>query len=91
MTLATATKMTKPELVKMLADLGYEIEESSARNYTNNLNPPDSWPARACYIVESDTKRGFANVDSRRDENFRKLQELRFNLEPLINGRIYEL
>lgn len=83
-------KTNKEWLKNRLNELGYEIEESSSFNYTNNLNHGKTWKARACYIVESDSKLGFANVNARRDKNFKLLQEFRQN-EFEIAGRIYEL
>jgi hypothetical protein len=83
-------EVTKKQLVDMLARLGYEIEEASSFNYFNTLNGAP-YAARACYVIESDTGLGFANINARRDARFTALQEMRRNNEFWIKGRLYEL
>lgn len=82
---------SKTELVELLADLGYKIDESLSFNYVNNLNPGPSYKARAVSIVQADDGSSFAHVDARRDDNFRRLQALRFNQDILIRGRVWEI
>jgi len=81
---------TKEQLVFDLAQLGYKIEEESSFNYYNTANE-DKWLARSCYIIEIDTRLSFANINARRDDNFKKLQALRTERDYIINGRRYEL
>lgn len=84
--------VTRKDLDRALAALGYRIDDALSFNYVNNLNPGPSYPARSCYIVESDTGIGFAHYkDARRDENFRALQDFRFQPNPVIRGRVYEI
>ena len=82
--------MTKDELLSELDKLGYEIDKSMSFNYMNCSNG-ESYKAKACYIVEKDTKLSFSNIDARKDNNFERLQELRFWIEVTHKGRIYEL
>lgn len=81
---------TKAHLVRELELLGYRIDEKMSFNYRNTLNK-GHYNARACRVVEADTGIGFANVNARRDKNFRKLQDLRQWADVVINGRVYEI
>ncbi len=83
-------KTTKTELSIMIDKLGYKISEKDSFNYINKGNPSKIWKARACYIIEKDSGKGFANIEARRDDNFKALQLLRLE-EYSIRGRIYEL
>jgi len=83
-------KITKKELNIILDNLGYKIAEKDSFNYINKGNPPEIWKARACYIIEKDAGKGFANIAARRDDNFRALQLLRRE-DYEIKGRRYEL
>ena len=82
--------MSQKWLVDELAKLGYEIDESMSFNYFNNLNPPEEWNARSCYLREKDTKLSAFNVNARRDENFKRLQAFRLETY-VIKNRVYEL
>lgn len=83
-------KTTKKSVISKLSSLGYKISEKDSFNYVNKGNPPEIWNARACYIIEKDSGLSFCNINARRDENFKLLQEYRKN-DFIINGRVYEL
>ena len=80
---------TRRQLDRELLAMGYRI--ASHFDYANMLNHGMAYAARSCYIIEADTGIGFANIHARRDANFDKLQSYRFNVQPVIHGRIYEL
>lgn len=72
-------QMSMAEYRAALAQLGYEIDPDSrcaciAKNMTTgNTYPNVNWTPR-----EIDTKRSAFHFESRRDANFKSLQELRF-------------
>lgn len=70
------SKVSYNELKDILKSLGYEIEAESSFNYINTANEI-TYKAKSCYIVESDTGLSFANIEARKDENFKELQRLR--------------
>lgn len=72
--------MTIFEALKLISRLGYQIDKSSSFSYTNNLNASGTYKARSLYLVQKDDKVSAFNVDARRDENFKKLQEFRRNV-----------
>jgi hypothetical protein len=79
-----------------LAAIGYKVDRScDARGNTRYITGEhvgESYPATNLYVVEADTGMSAFHVDARRDENFRKLQELRFRgaLYAIVRGRILE-
>lgn len=84
-------KVSKKWLDNELKSLGYRISKTNSFNYYNGYND-FKYEARACYIVEIDSGLSFANVNARRDINFKALQEFRYNNSYLeIKGRIYEI
>lgn len=78
------------EFLEKLDSLGYEIDNYSSFNYVNNLNQV-THKARSIYIREKDTGRYFAHVESRRDDNFRALQEIRKDWLIVHRNRIWEI
>ena len=87
--LAGAILMNYDELKNQLDKLGYKIDQENSFNYFNSANK-NQYNARSCYIVEKDTGIGFANIKSRKDENFNKLQQLRKNALVIDRNRIIE-
>lgn len=85
------------QLTAVLAGIGYRLDRAlDCRSDNRYLSGPDmgrSYPAVNACIVEADTGLSFANVMARRDDNFRRLQELRFSGElfAVVRGRIFEL
>ena len=83
-------RWTRHELLQELDRLGYKIDEKNCFTYTNNMNGK-SYPARAIYIVEKDSGLCFANIYARRDANFDALQDIRYRVEVINNGKVWEL
>jgi len=83
-------RWNKNELLKELSRLGYKIDSSLSFNYTNNLNKK-SYKARSIYIRETSSGLGCCNIHARRDANFKELQGIRFSVEVIDRGRIWEL
>ena len=80
-----------------LAEIGYKMDRScDARGVTRYLSGEfagATYPATTVYIVEADTGVSFANYrEARRDENFRRLQEMRRSggLYAVVGDRILE-
>jgi len=87
---AGMTPLSKHDLLQELSRLGYSIYEPHCFNYYNTSNKTP-WYARSCYLVEKGSSRSFAHIDSRRDENFKALQELRRSTFTVVNDRMWEL
>ena len=82
--------MDKQELMSTLDKLGYKISKEDSFNYYNSGNEV-KYEAKSCFIIEKDSGLSFANIYARRDNNFRALQELRYNAEIIVSGRIWEI
>lgn len=88
---------TLRQVIDVLAGLGYELDRSldckGDNLYLTGELVGKSYPAINAYVVECDSGLSFANVAARRDENFRRLQELRRSgeLYAVIRGRILEI
>lgn len=83
-------KISSSELEKMLGKIGYRISHKDSFDYTNTSNEI-SFNARSVCIVEGDTGLHFNNPNTRRDNNFRKLQKIRNEFFVFENDRIWEL
>lgn len=88
-------RVTVAEFKARLAALGYRMDRAldclgNAR-YLTGERAGCTYPALTVYVRESDTGLSFANVDARRDSNFRKLQdEFRQNVFAVSRGAIME-
>jgi len=88
---------TLRQVIGVLADLGYKLDRTldckSDNRYLTGEDAGKSYPAINAYVVECDSGLSFADVAARRDENFRRLQELRKSdeLYAVIRGRILEI
>lgn len=78
------------ELVQELDRLGYAINKENSFDYNNRGNEY-SYLAKSLYIVEKGSSRSFANTESRRDANFKALQEIRRSTFVFHKNRIWEL
>ena len=76
------------ELLQIIDNLGYYVKSSFTYSNTSNTI---KYNAKSLQICETDSKRSFAHVESRRDDNFRSLQKLRFNTFSFDKGRVIEL
>lgn len=65
-------------------NLGYTINKDDTFTYNR-----DGKRIKSFYIVEKDSGLSFANIDARRDENFKSFQELRYNFSGEIVYRGY--
>ncbi len=88
---------TLAEIETALAAIGYKFDRS-CDSHSNNRHMTgeaagESYPAINAYVIEKDTRRSFANVEARRDENFKTLQDMRFSGEwfAVIKGAIFEI
>ena len=88
-------RRTIREIDAKLRAIGYQLDRSmdspSWNRFMTGELAGESYPAVNMAVVEADTGIGFANIDARRDANFKALQELRFNesLFALARGRVY--
>ena len=82
------TQLDKENFLSTLSDLGYKTKESF--NYINNLNEI-TYKAKSFMITEINTGLSFANIDARRDKNFKRLQQIRFDSFVYSNNTIWEL
>ena len=88
-------RLTMRALQAEIAALGYKLNRdldcrASSRFITGSL-ADTSYPCCAGYVVQSDDGLSFANVNARRDSNFRALQNLRGEVFAISRGAIFEL
>lgn len=80
-----------------LAELGYKLDRSGdcrhVARYVTGEHAGESYPAISTTIREIDSGLTFANVNARRDANFRTLQNHRIagDLFAVVNGSILEI
>lgn len=80
-----------------LKELGYRLDRSgdcqSNTRWMSGEMEGLTYPAINTSVVQIDSSLSFAHVSARRDENFKKLQELRSNqsLFAVVKGRILEI
>lgn len=96
-----ATRGFQPSSVKQieetLAKLGYKLDRSSdSKSITKILRGAgagENYPVINTCVVQADDGKSFAHYQSRRDENFDKLQKLRFNasLFAVLNDVILDI
>lgn len=85
------------EMASMLKELGYRISTKdgchSRNRYMTGPRAGCSYPAFNLYITEASSGLGAFNVDARRDANYERLQEIRFNqsIFSVLRGVMYEL
>jgi hypothetical protein len=84
------TQISKDSLVSELDRLGYSISTRLSFNYFNGSNK-NQYPARSCYIIETDTGKSFANIEARSDGSFKSLQDLRRSVFCVHLRRLWEL
>ncbi len=83
------TQLSKQECIDAFAAIGYTIYDFEA--YYNGSNTI-KYDAIRCRQKETDTGiSAFHYKDARRDDNFRKMQHLRFSYFGVHDGRIIEL
>jgi len=88
---------TLEQISARLAELGYELDRAMdchcASRYMTGPRAGQSYPCITTGIRERDTKLSFANVDARRDANFRQLQDIRRegSLFAVLRGAILSL
>lgn len=85
------------EMASMLKQLGYKISKKDGC-YSRNRHMTGpcagrSYPAFNLYVTEASSGLGASNVDARRDDNYKKMQEIRFNESffSVAHGVIYKL
>lgn len=90
-------QITLDAVKRRVAELGYRLDRSSdcrgSARYMSGERAGVSYPCLTTGIVEADTGMSFAHVDARRDENFDRLQKLRFSGEEfaVVGGYILDL
>jgi hypothetical protein len=83
--------VTKNDMLNRLNELGYKISPGPMSfNYTNVGNTVH-YEARSIYLLEADTGISAFNVDARRDDKFKALQDLISSTFVYDNGRIWEM
>ena len=89
--------VTVKEMTLRLNTIGYELNRErdcySNNRYMTGPRTGQSYPAINTGVREMDTKLEFCNVDARRDNNFKALQELRSDdaLFAVVRGCILEI
>ena len=84
-------ELTKREFQAELARLGYRVATDSKTFCYVNRGNKRHYLAKSVFIEEIDSKLHFCNVNARRDDNFRALQDLRYNSFVYHCSRIWEL
>jgi hypothetical protein len=85
------------ELSRRLSQLGYKLNRDGdckgAPRWMTGDAAGSSYPGVSLDVVEADTGIGFANVNARRDSNFKELQRIRYTGElfAIVRGRILEI
>ncbi len=80
-----------------LRKIGYRLEKGDScrciTRYLTGEHEGETYPCDTRQIFETDTGLAFCNVHARRDANFKRLQEIRFNGEwfAVVRGYIVEL
>lgn len=64
------------QALRYLDSIGYTHVPEDTFTYFNDGNSPRR--TKSYYLIEKDTKIGAFNVNARRDDNFKKLQNFRF-------------
>ena len=82
-------EISRNELVKRAAAIGYAIDPAACFNYVNNANEI-TYKARAIGWKHTASGMRFAHVDAPRD-TLPALQEIRRGCLVIHNGRIWEL
>lgn len=98
---ARAANGYRPSTVKAmtqtLRSIGYRLDRSmDCKHQSRYMTGPragSSYPAISTGIREIDSGKSFAHFDARRDENFKKLQDMRLNesLYAVVAGRILDI
>lgn len=83
-------RLTKGQFLDKLEALGYKLETELCENYHNTANKVP-YLAKSIYIAQKDNGVSAYNVNARRDDNFKALQQLRQETFVFDNNRIWEL
>ena len=83
-------RMSSSELHSSIDQLGYSIDKDCDHKYINHGNEI-SYLAYSLCFKEKDTQLSFCNIDARKDENFRKLQDIRRECFVYEKNRVWEL
>lgn len=76
------------ELDEMIDQLGYARDKSMRCTcIAKNLATGNTYPNVSFGVREKDTKRSAFHFESRRDENFKKLQEIRFDTFSVVRDQ----
>ena len=87
---AGCTPYSWAELLNAISALGYALDRTLGFVY-NNMSNKNKYRAKSIGIIEADTKLHFSHLEARRDENYKRLQELRVDAVCIYGGRIVEL
>ncbi len=88
--------VTMAHLRQTLDGLGYAIADGmhadSMAQWMSGEFAGETYPTRALYVIEKDTRRSAFHYESRRDANFKAFQAMRFeeSLFAVVRGRIVE-
>lgn len=88
-------RVSMAELRRRYQELGYDFDRSfDCRATATIMTGPgagDTYPCCTTGVIECDTRRSAFHVESRRDRNFERMQELRFSGPYAISrGYIFE-
>lgn len=86
---AGVEQVTVQEINRRLQALGYELEPNSrCSGIARNLTTDTSFKCVTWGVREQDTKRGAYHFQSRRDERFKAMQQLRQDVFAYVRGYI---
>lgn len=84
-------KLSLKEMAQRFATLGYRLDRSlDCRSMSRYLSNGRSYPCITTGVKEADTGRSAFHCESRRDENFEKMQQLRQDVFAVVRGCIFE-
>lgn len=72
-------RLTIAGIARQLKAIGYRLNRSMDCRSICQRSTGETYPTITTGIVEADTGLSFANVNARRDANFRALQDMRYN------------
>ena len=76
-------------LLFAIDSLGYEIDYNLSFIYDNTSNDI-SYKGKFIYVIQKDDGLSFSHINARRDDNFKKFQDLRLNSICMHRGYIIE-
>lgn len=83
-------QITPAELDARLETLGYAISKPDCFQYVNGSNAI-TYRAKSVHIIDKQSRKSFANIESKRGPELKALQAIRLNCFVFNNNTIWEL